>query len=69
MARTRPYFSNVRVTGGMREFVGRTGRVVGVEKDGRTTMYRVSFDRPVEVPGVGTVWDDMFAAEFVKAKR
>jgi hypothetical protein len=65
----RQYGSRVKVTGGMREFVGKTGTVVGVEQDGRTTMYRVRMDEPVEVPGVGRVTDDVWAASHVKTAR
>lgn len=57
----------VKVLAGMTEFVGSTGRVVdNTERDGRTTMYRVRLDVPVNVPGVGLVTDDLWAVEYLK---
>jgi hypothetical protein len=52
----------VRVTGGMAEFVGKTGTIVGAE-DG---LYRVHLDEPVEVPNVGAVRDDLWGSAFLK---
>jgi len=50
-------------------FAGCTGRVVGVEHDGRTRMYRVALDRPVAVPGVGTVSDDLWSGLWLRKIR
>ncbi len=66
---TKRLFSRVKVTGGMPEFVGSTGTVVNVEKDGRTAMYRVRLDSPVNVPGVGLVTDDLWAGEYLRPVR
>jgi ribosomal protein L21E len=51
--------------GGMKEFEGKTGTVIGSEKDGRhgPVMYRVKLDSPVEIPGVGHVSDDLWAGK------
>ena len=47
-------------------FAGRTGRVVGYEMDGRTRLYRVWLDRPVDVPGVGLVTDDLWSGPWLR---
>jgi hypothetical protein len=49
--------------GGMKEFEGRAGEIIGRERDGRTNMYRVKLYKPVEIPGVGKVEDDLWSAE------
>lgn len=59
----------VQIKSGMPQFVGQTGEIVGVERDGRTKMYRVRLDRPVEIPGLGPVTDDLWAAEHLKTLR
>jgi hypothetical protein len=59
----------VKIKSGMQEFVGKTGTVVGEEMDGRTRMYRVRLDEPVEIPGVGMVEDDLWAGSFLKTIR
>lgn len=51
--------------GQMREFVGRTGRVVGTEKWGEL-FYRVRLDEPVYIEGVGRVGDDIWTARFMR---
>lgn len=61
--------TRVTVLGGMTEFVGRTGEIIGNEKDGRMTLYRVRLDEPVDVPGVGTVKDDLWEGRFLKTIR
>lgn len=48
----------------MAEFVGKTGTAV---KEGK--MWRVTFDEPVEVAGVGTVRDDVWEGRFVRTVR
>jgi hypothetical protein len=53
----------VRITGGMREFVGRTGRIVRLEDHG---LYRVQLDEPVKVEGVGTVHDDLWESQYLE---
>lgn len=55
----------VRITGGMQEFVGQTGVIVGVEKP----YYRVELDEPVEVPTVGLVTDDLWMGHLLKTLR
>ena len=57
---------HVRITGGMKEFVGQTGTITGSEKDGSTTMYRVQLDEPVQVEGVGLVEDDLWSWDFLE---
>ena len=52
----------VRIASGMREFVGRTGEI-GRREGG---LYRVRLDEPVEVPGVGTVTDDLWESTCLK---
>ena len=47
-------------------FQGKVGTVSGIEKDGRTKMFRVRFRPPVDVPGIGHVDSDLWAAEFLK---
>jgi hypothetical protein len=59
----------VKIKAGMPEFVGQTGTVVGTEFDGRTKMYRVRLDQPVNVPGVGMVEDDLWAGQYLKPLR
>jgi hypothetical protein len=59
----------VRVLDGMREFVGKDGTIIGYETDHRTTMYRVRLDAPVEISGVGTVKDDLWAGKYLRNLR
>jgi hypothetical protein len=58
----------VKILGGMTEFVGRIGTIVG-EEGTRPRMYRVSLDEPVEIPGVGRVEDDLWEGRMLKAVR
>ena len=58
----RPYGQRVKITGGMKEFVGQTGTIQ--TKDGR--QYRVKLDTPVEIPGVGKVKDDLWGSNLLK---
>lgn len=58
--------TRVRIASGMREFVGSTGEIIGVERDGRTLMHRVLLDRPVEVVGLGHVTDDLWSSEHLR---
>jgi hypothetical protein len=52
----------VEILGGMAEFAGKTGTIIDdSERDGVYKMYRVRFDEPVEVPGLGRVTDDLWA--------
>lgn len=47
---------------GMSEFHGKRGMIIdNTETDGRTRMYRVRLDAPVEVPLIGFVTDDLWA--------
>lgn len=64
-------FDRVRIKskGGMRQFWGSTGTVIGEERDGRTRMYRISLDEPVFVEGVGVVRDDLWAGEYLTKIR
>jgi hypothetical protein len=50
-------------------FIGKRGRVIDMEKDGPTKMWRVRFDDPVKVPGVGDVEDDLFSGAFLRKLR
>lgn len=54
--------------GQMREFAGKTGRVVGTEKCGEL-YYRVRLDDPVFINGVGKVTDDLWTARFLRKVR
>jgi len=55
----------VKVTnGGMREFVGKTGWAV---REGK--MWRVTFDKPVFVEGVGMVHSDLWEGNGIKTVR
>lgn len=54
----------VKILGGMREFVGKTGDAV---REGK--MWRVYLDEPVIVPSVGTVRDDLWEGSFLKTLR
>jgi hypothetical protein len=54
----------VEVVKGMGEFVGKRGDAV---REGR--MWRVTFDEPVEVPGVGMVRDDLWEGSGLKTVR
>lgn len=67
---TKQIGQRVKVVGGMREFVGQFGTVVdNTERDGRTTMFRVRLDAPVEVPGVGHVRDDLWSGAHLRNVR
>jgi hypothetical protein len=59
----------VKILGGMKEFVGQLGTIIDYEKDGRTTMYRVRLDVPVEIPNVGEVSDDLWAGSYLRNVR
>ena len=60
----------VKITGGMSEFVGKFGTIVDdTERDGRTVMYRIRLDRPVEIPGVGMVQDDLWSGSCFRFSR
>lgn len=50
-------------------FVGKRGRVIDMEKDGSTKMWRVEFDEPVKVPEVGNVEDDLFHSTWLRKLR
>jgi hypothetical protein len=58
----------VRIAGGMAEFRGRLGTIIG-EEGTRPRMYRVRLHEPVEVPGVGMVEDDLWQGAALKAIR
>lgn len=55
----------VRIDGGMSEFIGKTGTIVGVENE----YYRVELDEPVEVKLVGRVTDDLWMGHLLKTIR
>jgi hypothetical protein len=60
----------VVIMAGMREFVGATGEIIdNSERDGSTIMYRVRFFKPVTVPGVGEVRDDLWSGAFLRNVR
>lgn len=69
-----PYTQGTRVEitpgkygrGGMSEFHGKRGTVIGYEKDGRTTLHRVKLDEPVFIKGIGMVTDDLWAGEYLQ---
>ena len=54
----------VKILGGMKEFVGKTGEA---QKEGR--MWRVYLDTPVTIPGIGTVRDDLWEGRFLRTIR
>lgn len=60
-APSRAMQQRVRIKGGMKEFVGKTGIIVS--KEG--SQYRVRLDNPVEIPGVGRVSDDLWDGNFL----
>jgi hypothetical protein len=62
------YGQEVKIAGGMKEFIGRLGTIVG-EEGSRPRMYRVRLHEPVEVPGVGMVEDDLWQGNSLKAVR
>lgn len=57
---------NQRVTilGGMSEYVGQSGTIIG--KEGR--LYRVQLDEPVLIPSVGLVRDDLWEGKLLRRK-
>jgi hypothetical protein len=62
------YGQEVRIAGGMKEFIGRLGTIIG-EEGTRPRMYRVRLHEPVEIPGVGMVEDDLWQGNALKAVR
>ncbi len=50
-------------------FEDQIGTVSEVEMDGRTKMFRVRLDSPVEVPGVGSVTSDLWSREHMKTTK
>jgi hypothetical protein len=56
----------VVITQGMREFIGATGEIIDTERDGSTVMYRVRLFKPVMVPGVGDVTDDLWSGPYLR---
>jgi hypothetical protein len=51
----------------MREFDNKKGTIIdNGERDGTKVMYRVKFDEPVCVRGVGVVSDDLFQGLFLR---
>lgn len=65
----RELFSSVKIVAPKHrkpdEFTGHTGYISNYEGK----YYRVKFDEPVNVPGVGTVKDDLFMSEFLRTSR
>lgn len=62
---TALYGRSVQITAGMKEFIGKTGTVV----DKENKMYRIRLDRPVDVPMVGEVRDDLWERSGFKLLR
>lgn len=56
----------VRILGGMAEFVGELGEIVDYEGDG---MYRVELSRPVFIEGIGEVHDDLWNGPMLRTVR
>lgn len=50
----------------VRQYNGKFGTVIGSEKDG---LYRVRLDKPVNVPGVGIVTDDLWSKDYLTKVR
>jgi hypothetical protein len=63
--RVRIHYKNPR-TDVEKAFQGKVGSISGEERDGRTRMFRVKFNPPVQVPGVDPVTSDLWTAEFLK---
>lgn len=57
------------VPGQMKEFAGKTGRVVHEEMLGRERYYRIRMDEPVNIPGLGRVTDDLWTSKFIRKVR
>ena len=58
--------TRVLILGGMKEFVGQVGTVTNREMDGRTCLHRVTLDKPVTIPNVGVVEDDLWSGAFLQ---
>jgi hypothetical protein len=56
----------VKILGGMKEFVGRTGTIMWEESAG---FYRVKLDAPVEIDGIGVVADDLWEGALLRRLR
>jgi hypothetical protein len=56
---------HVEILGGMSEFVGRTGTILGKEDK----LYRVKLDEPVEIPNIGLVADDLWEGRMLRTQR
>jgi hypothetical protein len=66
-----PFTNGTRVRikagpGGMREFFGVTGTVIGREKDGHTVLHRVELDKPVMINTIGVVTDDLWSKDHLE---
>ena len=59
------YGRTVKIKTGMQEFVGKIGRIVDVEGK----MFRIRFDEPVAVKGLGPVLDDIWERSGFKLLR
>ena len=59
------YGRHVKILGGMKEFVGKTGMVV--DREGK--LLRVYLDQPVEIPNLGMVTDDLWEPRLLKTIR
>lgn len=55
----------MRISGGMKEFVGRLGTIEN--KEGK--LYRVRLNLSVSVPGVGLVRDDLWESRYLRTVR
>jgi hypothetical protein len=52
----------IATLGGLAEFVGRTGTILGKEDK----LYRVKLDEPVEIPNVGLIADEHWEGRLLR---
>ena len=55
----------IKAFGGMPQFYGKTGRIVGIE----VGMYRVRLDEQVIIPGLEPVTDDLWEGRYLQTLR
>ncbi len=56
------YGQRVKILRGMNDFVGKTGRIIS--KEGK--QFRVKFDEPIEVQGIGKVTSDLWDGNMIR---
>ena len=56
------YGDRVEIKAGLKEFIGKTGYIIGAENE----YLRVNLDTPVNIPGVGKVEDDLWIPSTLK---